>query len=138
MEEERLMTRALRVAYVALAWLFVAGLAATIFTAGLGLFEPDGSLETHVNVGWILHLSPILLLLVALVGRVGRPAIWWLVALVLLVFVQPLLPGLRDSAPWAAALHPLNATLITFVGLSIAIRSLALLSARREEPVILR
>ena len=114
------MTRGFSVLYVILAWLFLAGLVTVVVAAGYGLFVEHDSFEPHRNFGWILHLSPILLLIVALGARIGSPRIWWVVALALFVFIQPLLPGIGG---WVAAVHPLNATLIMFVAVNVALRA---------------
>lgn len=120
------MTRGMRVAYVALAWLFLAGLVAVIVAAGYGLFVGARDILPHENMGYILHLSPILLLIVALGARVGPPRIWWTVALTVLVLIQGFLPSFGG---WLAALHPLNATVIMFVAVTVAWQSLSTLRA---------
>ena len=116
------MTRALRLAYVLVAWLYLAGLVTVAFAAGLGLLG-GSSMDLHVNAGYILHLAPILLLLAAWGARVGRPTIWWVVALSVSGLIQPILPLLRDSAPFVAALHPLNAMVLFFLSFTVAWRS---------------
>jgi len=113
-----------------LAWLFLAGIVIQTFYAGLALFSPGEGFETHVGLGWALHLAPILVLIAGALGRVGRNALLWTAALVATVLVQPFLPGLRESAPILAALHPVNALLIFWLALVVARRSLAL---RRAE-----
>jgi hypothetical protein len=117
------MTRALRIVYVALAWLYLAGLVAVAFAAGLGLLVPGSSMDLHREAGYILHLAPILLLLAAWGARVGRPTIWWVVALSVSGLIQPILPILRESVPFLAALHPLNAMLLFYLALTVAWRS---------------
>jgi hypothetical protein len=122
------MTRALRIVYVLLAWLYLAGLVTVAFAAGLGLLVPGSNMDLHRESGYILHLAPVLLLLAAWGARVGRPTMWWVVALSVSGLIQPLLPVLRDSVPFLAALHPLNAMLLFYLAITVAWRSRAFLA----------
>ena len=116
------MTRALRITYVLVAWLYLAGLVTVAFAAGLGLLG-GSTMQLHVESGYILHLAPILLLLAAWGARVGRPTIWWVVALSVSGLIQPMLPLLRDGVPFLAALHPLNAMVLFYLAFTVAWRS---------------
>jgi Family of unknown function (DUF6220) len=123
------MRRAFRYAFAVLAWLFVVGIVVQTFYAGLPLFSRGSDFEVHIGLGWTLHLVPILLVVVAAIARAGRGTIWWTVGLLAAVLPQPFLPGLRESAPILAALHPVNALLIFGLALVVALRSLAPLRA---------
>lgn len=120
------MRRWWRYAYAAIAWLFVVGIVVQTFYAGLPLFSSGQTFETHVGLGWTLHLVPLLLLVVAAVARVGRSTLLWTAGLLVAVLPQPFLPGLRESAPILAALHPVNALLIFWLAYVVARRSLEL------------
>jgi hypothetical protein len=117
------MTRAMRIAYVAVAWLYLAGLVTVAFAAGLGLLVPGSNMQLHREAGYILHLAPILLLLAAWGARVGRLTMWWVVAVAVSGLIQPLLPTLRESVPVLAAVHPLNAMVLFYLALTVAWRS---------------
>lgn len=117
------MVSGARYVYLALVWIFLAGIVVQVFLAGLGLFGPDEDFAPHVGLGWTLHLAPVLLLIVAAVARVGRRIIWWNVALVLAVGIQPFLPEMRTDLPYAAALHPVNALIIFWLTLTIGLRA---------------
>ena len=117
------MVRAARYAYVAVIWAFVAFLVTQIFFAGLGLFGHPPDMSLHDGFGWLVHILDLLLLIVALVARVGRPTIWWVLALFVTSAIQPFLPGLRGSAPLLAALHPLNAVLLTLIAVKLAMET---------------
>ena len=79
---------AARKIFVGLAWLFVLAVAIQFFLAGLGVLGGE-SLEAHRQWGFIvLHLLPILMIVAAIVGRMGRTVIGLTVLLLLLVFVQ--------------------------------------------------
>jgi hypothetical protein len=112
-----------RALYLGLVWIYLAAIVVQVFLAGVGLFGATHDFEPHRNLGWILHLGPVLLLVVAAVARVGARTIWWNVALLLTVGVQPFLPGLRNTAPLLAALHPVLALVIFWITLTIGLRT---------------
>ena len=107
------MVSAARYAFLVLSWLFLAGVLVQTFLAGLGLFGDPESFETHIGLGWLLHLVPILILIAAALARPRARTVWLAAALAVVVFITPLLPMLRDDLPAAAALHPVLA-LVTF------------------------
>jgi mercuric ion transport protein len=116
-----------RYAFLVLSWLFLAGVVVQTFLAGLALFG-DQNFSLHVDVGWILHLAPILVLVAAALARPGRRVVLLALALAVVVFITPLLPMLRETTPAAAALHPVFA-LLTF-GLSVVVAQSAWRVAR--------
>ena len=113
-----------RYAYVVVIWLFLVFLVVQIFYAGQGLFAVPPDMRQHAGFGWLVHFLDIALIVVAPLARVGRPTIWWVLALFFLSAIQPLLPELRTDAPLVAALHPLNAVLISIITVKLAIESL--------------
>ena len=125
------MSRAARYAYVVLACAYVIGLVYQVFLAGLGLFAGSSNWETHIGVGWMLHLVPILILAAAALSRAGRRHWQWALALALVVFVVPLFALMRDSNPEVAALHPVSALIAFALAISVARNSLA--AVRVEE-----
>lgn len=112
------MVRWFRYLFAALAWLFLLGVVVQTFYAGIGFFG-GGDFEAHVTLGWSLHLAPILVLVAAALGRVGRTALLWTAALVVDVFIQPILALFRDM-PAVAALHPVNALLVFAISIIVA------------------
>ena len=112
-----------RYVYLALAWIFLAAIMYQVFLAGVGIFGAERDFEPHIGLGWLLHGGPLLLLIAAAVARVGRRVIWWNVALLVAVGIQPFLPSLRTDAPWAAALHPVNALIIFWLTASISLQA---------------
>ena len=114
------MTRGARYLYAGLAWAFVAGLVVQVFFIGLGLFAGSENTELHVTLGWILHLVPILILVVAAVARAGRRQIMLAAALAVTVFIVPILPALRADFPVLAALHPVGALLAFLLAIIVA------------------
>src|ERR1700730_7059819 len=65
-----------RAVYLGLVWIYLAGIVVQVFLAGVGLFGATHDFELPRNLGWILHLGPVLLLIVAAVARVGARTIW--------------------------------------------------------------
>jgi hypothetical protein len=113
-----------RIAYQALAWMFVACLVVQIFLVGLDLFKVIGT-EAGVHrafaytYGW---LAPILVLL-AVAGRLPRHRLWLTMLLLILFALQTYLPTLRDRAPWLAAFHAVNALLLFWLAVHLALGS---------------
>lgn len=126
-----MVTAAARYAFLVLSWLFLAGVVVQTFLAGLGLFAEPEDFSLHVNVGWILHLAPILVLIAAALARPGARTVWLALALAIVVFITPLLPMLRSDLPAAAALHPVFA-LLTF-GLSVVVARAAWQSVQESQ-----
>ena len=125
------MVRGARYAFFAFAWAFFIGVVVQVFLIGLALFSDDEFREVHASLGWILHLSPILVLIAAALGRVGRNAIMLTVALVIVTFIVPILASVRAEYPVLAALHPVGALFI--FGLSGAVARVATQIAFRSE-----
>jgi hypothetical protein len=111
-----------RKAFVGLAWFFVLAVAVQFLLAGLGILGGE-SLEPHRQWGFIvLHLVPVLMLVAAIVGRMGRFVIGLTVVLFLLVFLQPLFVDSELDPRWLRSLHVLNALFIFGLGQHLALR----------------
>src|SRR4029450_6068875 len=108
--------------FVGLSWLFVLAVAIQFLLAGLGVLGGE-SLEPHRQWGFIvLHLIPILMLIAAIIGRMGRTVIVLTVMLFLLVFLQPLFVDPELHPRWLRSLHVLNALFIFALGYHLAQR----------------
>ena len=119
-----------RLAYIGVAWLFLACVVVQVFLAGLGVFAGAENFSLHRDFGYTFGWLTLLLLLLALGGRLGRRWIG-LSALVLVLFAfQSVFVAVRDAMPAAAALHPVNALAIFAVALQIARRSRVLADDR--------
>ncbi len=96
----------------------MAGFVFQFYLVGAALFGVT-TFELHRILGYLLALFVALLLILALAGLPGRRLIGLSALLLVLVVVQALLPSLRASVPWLAALHPVNA--LALMGVAAAI-----------------
>jgi hypothetical protein len=112
--------------------LYLASVLVQVFLAGMALFDTEGDFETHRYLGYLIHLSPIPLILVAAVARVGSRLLIWTAALFVVQGIQPLLPLLRADLPWAAALHPVLALVVFWLGVTIGLQAWRLV----QEPAV--
>ena len=97
-----------RTAYPVVAGLFVACAIIQVFLAGLGVFDDPSSFITHRNFGYMIGWLTLVLLVVALVGRMPRRFVGLAVLLLVLFSLQSVFVALREDMPAVAALHPLN------------------------------
>jgi len=106
--------------HTVVAVLFVVGLIAQVWLAGRGVFESPTMFDTHRSLGYTLSLFTIALLVLGLLGGMGRrPAILAVVIFVLFI-LQSIFVVMRDSQPAVAALHPVNGFLILFLAIVLA------------------
>ena len=120
------MVRAARYAFVVLALAFAGGIVLQVFFIGLGLFAGSENLVLHTTFGWILHLAPLLVLIGAALAGAGRTRILQAVALVVVVWIVPILAAVRADLPTIAALHPVGALIAFVLSLVVARGSLEL------------
>ena len=131
------MTRAvrefglLRVAFAAIAWVFVACLFVQVFLVGLDIFADVGG-SIHRDFAYLYGwLAPVLVLLsrTAPVPPQSR-----LPALILLILfaAQTVLPSLKEEFPILAALHTVNALAIFAVATVVARRASAGIAIRSQ------
>ena len=106
--------------HTVVAVLFVVGLIAQVWLAGRGVFESPTMFDTHRSLGYTLSLFTVALLVLGLLGGMGRrPAILAVVIFVLFI-LQSVFVVMRDSQPAVAALHPVNGFLILFLAIVLA------------------
>ena len=125
-----------RYAFAATAVLFVAGVVVQIFLAGWGVTGLGGQgMNNHIQFGYWLSLAPVIPLILAWPARAGRQTVAMCAVLLVITFVQTLLPSTapgRANIPWIAALHPITAFVVLGLGIMVARRAVAL---ARSEPV---
>jgi hypothetical protein len=79
--------------------------------------------NVHAALGYLIFLAGIVLLLLALGARVGRPLIWRVLAVPVLLIVQILLAWAGWDHPVAGIFHPINAFIILGLVGSLAHRA---------------
>jgi uncharacterized membrane protein YoaK (UPF0700 family) len=92
-----------------------------VFLIGLALFDDESFRETHREFGftWV-GLAALLLLIFGLLARPGRREVVLLVGVFVLYIIQTILPGLRETYPFVAALHPVVALGLFAMGIQVA------------------
>lgn len=118
----------LRTAFTVLAAITLLLVLLQFLSAGMGIFGAS-DFDFHEAIGGALHLPPLLMLIAALVGRLGRFETIASLVLLILIGVQAALPGLRDDAEQLAALHPLVALIIFYIAHMVFQRSRVVTSA---------
>ena len=105
------MRNAVSKVHLGLAWVTVAAVIVQFFFAGLGIFGATG-FGAHKTLGYLVIPVSLILLVLALVGRLGNMRIGLSALLLVLTIIQSVLP----SGPAViAALHPVNALAILAV-----------------------
>jgi hypothetical protein len=116
-----------RVLFFGLAVIYLAGVVVQFFLAGLGTFGAT-SFDAHQAFGLVLALLTLILLVLAVVGKVPRLLILLSVALLGLNVLQMFLA--QVDVDEIAALHVVNALAIVFVALEIVQRSRRYLASK--------
>ena len=124
-----------------LAWLFLLLVALQFFFAGLMVLgvspsDADGlqdAIDLHAGFGWsALHLTPILLVIAAAIGRVPRELLIMVIVLAVIAFIQPFwVTEFRGEV--LGAFHVLGALVIAGLTHAIAQRSTRLVRAEEVE-----
>ena len=109
-----------RTGLAVVAWLFAALLLLQIFLAGLGVFEDPRSFVTHREFGYGISWLILVLIVLAVVGRVPRAILGLCVLLAVQIILQSVFVAMRGSNPAIAALHPVNGVLMLVVTIAVA------------------
>jgi hypothetical protein len=112
--------RLVRQAHLIVAWAFVIGVVVQVFLAGLGVFDDPATFKVHATWGYTLELLPLILLLLAAAGRLGRRQVLYAAALFGMFMLQSIFVALRTDLPMIAAIHPVNGFAILLVGIAMA------------------
>jgi hypothetical protein len=120
-------------AFPILAWAYVAALAVQVFFAGMFVFVGASNIELHRNMAHVIGLLTFGLIVAAFFGRVSRADRRLTLAVLGLLIVQGMLVHVGQwFGLWTiAALHPVNALLLTYVSIRLAQRSNAYWSEAR-------
>jgi hypothetical protein len=124
------MTNIVRLAHVAAAWLFAAGVLLQGYLAGaaMGQLGGTGDFSVHLTVGYTLGILALAVPILAIVGRFPRGQVGWSALLLVLYIVQTSLPFARADSPAIAALHPVNAMILLVLAALVAVRGRRLMT----------
>lgn len=126
-------TRVMRVLYIIFAWLFAICILIQVFLAGLNIFSPSATItwSLHISFAHYIEYIPILLIILALLGRFPRSlplfSLLLLVQFVLQYAFIRVAPTVNVLA--LAAFHPVNAVVMFWVSIHVARRAGAYLKA---------
>lgn len=104
--------------YLWAAWLFLASVAVQVFLIGLYLFA-EGDLDWHRFFALVPTVLSLVILVVAFAARLSVPSKRWAGALLVATFIQGALPAMKDIVSVVAALHPVNALVMVWLGLVV-------------------
>jgi len=129
------MVKWTRILYLIAAWLFSAAILIQVFLVGLSLFTGQAYWSTHRDVGHSLAVLPLLLVILAYLGRLPRSEklLIWLLFGVYLVQAE-VFAAIRDSVPLLAAFHPVLALVLFALAIIIALRSRTVVQAEIQTP----
>jgi Family of unknown function (DUF6220) len=109
-------------AYTALAvvaWLFAACILVQVFLAGMGVFDGPERFEAHRNFGYLFGWLTLVMVIIAIAGRLGRRLIGLSVLALVQFALQSVFILFREDLPAVAALHPVNGVLLLVVAIAI-------------------
>jgi hypothetical protein len=110
-----------RPALLGLASLFLLFVFVQFFFGGMLAFSNHAKgLDVHELIGYpILHTLAILMILVAIIGKMGKKLIGMTVGLLVMVFIQPIWASVSTDETWVHAIHVPFALAIAFLGYHI-------------------
>lgn len=118
------MTYGARIAYVIIAWLFVAALLAQVYLIGLVFLAAQPTLEAHVGFGHTVGILLLLMLILTYVARHPRSLKVWTWGLFGLYILQAeVFAGIRGALPLVGALHPVLALALFWLAVTVALRA---------------
>ena len=112
-------------AFPVIAWAYLAALMVQVFFAGMFVFVGAGNIELHRNMAHVIGLLTFLLIASVFVGRVPQKRLVF--GVLGLLVVQGMLVHLNQwfGLNMVAALHPVNALVLSYASLTLAKRSSA-------------
>lgn len=113
-----------RIIYLIIAWLFPVAILVQVFLVGLSLFTSQPYWDAHISLGHMIGVLPILLYILAYLGRLPRRTVilTWLAFGTYLVQAE-VFAVIRADAPLFAAFHPVLALVLFALSLIIALQA---------------
>lgn len=128
-----MITAGARRAHPIVTALFAACAAVQVFLAGLGVFDDPRAFVTHREFGYLFGWLTLVVLVLALAGRLPRRLTGMSGLLLVLFALQSVFVALRVDLPAVAALHPLNGFAI--LGLAVLTARVSWVASRRPAGV---
>jgi hypothetical protein len=131
------LSAVLRMAYLVLAWLYVATIVIQVLLIGLNLFAGESTRESHIGFGHLIGVMPILMLIVAFAGRLPGPAkalAGWQFGLWILQ--AEVFAAIRGVVPVLAAFHPVLAMVTFALAVYVTRRASAWLRVPSQTPPV--
>lgn len=121
------MARISRYAYLGFAWLFVIGVLAQVFLAGMVVVARKMGWDAHIGLGHSLGFPLLLMLISMYLGKMPRSVkrLTWLLFGVYFLQADVLI-FLRVQAPVLSAFHPVMALLDFALGYALARQAIPL------------
>ena len=109
-----------RTALAVVAAVFAALILVQVFLAGLGVFLSPSSFITHREFGYVIGWFTLVVLILAVAGRMGRRIVGLAIVGLVQMALQSVFILIRTELPAVAALHPVNGVLLLLVVTVIA------------------
>ncbi|HLF72051.1 MAG TPA: DUF6220 domain-containing protein [Dehalococcoidia bacterium] len=107
--------------YQWLIWLVLLALPVQFLLAGLGVMGGE-EIDPHQGLGSLIQLIVIVLFLVSLLGRMGKPTIMMTLTLLVLSILQSIWAAEDLDPQWLRSLHVLDALLMSALVYHLATR----------------
>lgn len=122
--------KASRITYEVAAWLFIVGVLAQVFFAGMAVVAGRWGWDNHISLGHFLAVPLLVMLITAYVGKLPghMKRLTWLLFGVYVLQADVLI-FLRASAPVLSAFHPVMALIDFALGLMLARQARAVIRA---------
>jgi hypothetical protein len=121
-------TRWARIGYSLVAWIFAIGVLIQVYLAGQAVLGGQ-TWELHRNWGYLFGILSIVLIVLALAGRMPRLVVLASIVLLGLMALQSVFVILRADQPMIAAIHPVSGFLIVALAFYVAWTTLRFIRA---------
>lgn len=123
-----------RFSYLILAIIFLACVLMQIFTAGLAIFVNPENWVKHFSLVHLFGFNiPVLMLVMAILGKMPKWAFWQLFGLLAAIFAMYFTANITSALPLAGAVHPVIAVILFMLSYSNVFKTWKLISRRAKE-----
>lgn len=122
-----------RWAYLTLSWVFVAGILTQVFFAGMGIFAGGPNWDTHIGLGHLLGMFPLLMTILVFIGGYPRRTKGMTVLLFFVYLLMADFVIFIRQPPQVAALHPVLALILFVTAFTLARKARTFVTSSAEE-----